>query len=260
MSSKRKQRLRDQKKLKGCVPPRLQSSWECLRDRKNTGLGGEPRPTMDQIWPSEKKVGNVQITYQKARCILRVGRQPGDPTSRENKHYHKYELAKAKHWWINRCPWSTLETSGLSRVRLLHTHGLQHTSFPELAQTHVHWVGDAIQPSHSLSSTSPLPYIFPSIRVFSNEFFLHIRQPKYCSFSFSISPSNGYSGLISFRINWMDLQAVQGTLKSLIQPHISKASIFQCSTFFLVQLSHPYMTTGKNIALTRRTKVMSLAK
>ena len=141
--------------LKGCVPPRLQSSWECLRDRKNTGLGGEPRPTMDQIWPSEKKVGNVQITYQKARCILRVGRQPGDLTSRENKHYHKYELAKAKHWWINRCPWSTLDTSGLSRVWLLHTHGLQHTSFPELAQTHVHWVGDAIHPSHSLSSTSP---------------------------------------------------------------------------------------------------------
>ena len=99
-----------------------------------------------------------------------------------------------------------------------------------------------------------LPYIFPSIRVFSNELVLHIRQPKYCSFSFSISPSNEYSALISFRINWMDLRAVQGTLKSLIQHHISKASIFQCSTFFLVQLSHPYMTTGKKHSFDQKDK------
>ena len=106
-----------------------------------------------------------------------------------------------------------------------------------------------------------LPSIFPSIRVFSNESVLCIRWPKYWSFSFNISPSNEYSGLISFRIDWFDLLAVQGTLKSLLQHHSSKASIFWCSTFFMVRLSHPYMTTGKNIALTRQTlvtEVMSL--
>ena len=106
-----------------------------------------------------------------------------------------------------------------------------------------------------------LPSIFPSIRVFSNESVLHIRWPKYWSFSFNISPSNEYSGLFSFRMDWLDLLAVQGTLKSLLQHHSSKASILWCSAFFVVQLSHPYMTTGKTIALTRRTfvdKVMSL--
>ena len=105
-----------------------------------------------------------------------------------------------------------------------------------------------------------LPSIFPSIRVFSNESVLCIRWPKYWSFSFSISPSNEYSGLISLRIDWLDLLAVQGTLKSL-QHHISKASVLWCSAFFIVQLSHTYMTTGKTIALTRWTfvsKVMSL--
>ena len=104
----------------------------------------------------------------------------------------------------------------------------------------------------------PIP---SSIRVFSNESVLHIRWPKSWSFSFSISPSHEYSGLISFRMSWLDLLEVQGTLKSLLQHHSSKASILQCSAFFMVQLSHPYMTTGKNIALTRRTfvgKVMSL--
>ena len=109
-----------------------------------------------------------------------------------------------------------------------------------------------------------LPPIFPSIRVFSNESALHIRWPKYWSFSFNISPSNEYSGLISFRMDWLDLLAVQRTLMSLLQHHsskASKASILWCSAFFIVQLSHPYMTTGKTIALTRRTfadKVMSL--
>ena len=96
-----------------------------------------------------------------------------------------------------------------------------------------------------------LPSIFPSIRVFSNESVLCIRWPRYWSFSFSISPSNEYSGLISFRKDWLDLLAVQGTLKGLLQHHSSKASILQCSTFFIVQLSHPYMTTGKTIALTQ---------
>ena len=106
-----------------------------------------------------------------------------------------------------------------------------------------------------------LPSIFPSIRVFSNESALRIRWPKYWSFSFNISPSNERPGLISFRMDWLDLPAVQGTLKSLLQHHSSKASVLQRSAFFTVQLSHPYMTTGKTIALTRRTfvgKVMSL--
>ena len=106
-----------------------------------------------------------------------------------------------------------------------------------------------------------LPSILPSIRVFSNESVLHIRWPKYCSFSFNISLSNAYSGLISFRIDWLDLLAVQGIHKSLLQHHSSKASVLQCSAFFTVQLSHPYMTTGKTIALTRQIfvgKVMSL--
>ena len=106
-----------------------------------------------------------------------------------------------------------------------------------------------------------LPSVFPSIRVFSNESTLRLRWPKYWSFSFSISPSNEYSGLISFRIDWSDLFADQGTLKSLLQYHSSKASVLRRSAFFIVQLSHPYMTTGKTIALTRWTfvgKVMSL--
>ena len=136
-----------------------------------------------------------------------------------------------------------------------------HHQLPELAQTHVHRVGDAIQPSHPLSTLSPPTFNLSQHQVFSNESVLHIRWPKYWSFSFNISPSNEYSGLISFRINWLDLLAVQGTLKSLLQHHSSKASILQRSAFFMVQLSHPYMTTGKTIALTRRTfvsKVMSL--
>ena len=105
------------------------------------------------------------------------------------------------------------------------------------------------------------PSIFPSIRVFSSESVLCIRWPKYWSFSFSINPSNEYSGLISFRIDWLDLLAAQGTLKSLLEHHSSKASILQCSAFFIVQLLHPYMSTGKSIALTRRNfvgKVLSL--
>ena len=115
---------------------------------------------------------------------------------------------------------------------------------------------DLMIPSNHLVFCHPLlllPSIFPSIRVFSNESVLHIRWSKYCSFSFNISPSNEYSGLISFRIDWLDLLAVQDTLKSLLQHHSSKASILWCSAFFMVQLSHPYMTTGKTRALTRRT-------
>jgi len=109
---------------------------------------------------------------------------------------------------------------------------------------------ESVMPSNHLILYCPLlllPSIFPSIRVFSNESVIHIRWPKYWSFSFSISPSNDYSGLISFRIDWLDLLAVQGTLKSLLQHHSSKASILWCSAFFMIQLSHPYMTTGKTI-------------
>ena len=119
-----------------------------------------------------------------------------------------------------------------------------HHQLPELAQTRVNQVGDAIQPSHPLLSPSPSSFNFPSIRVLSNESVLHIRWPKYWGFSFSISPSNEYSGLISFRMDWFDLFAVQGTLKSL-QHHNSKASILRHTAFFIVQLSHPCMTTGK---------------
>ena len=119
-------------------------------------------------------------------------------------------------------------------------------------------------PSNHLILCHPLllsPSIFPNIRVFSNESVLQIRWPKYWSFSLNISPSNEHPGLISFRMDWLDLLAVQGTLKSLLQHHSSKVSILWCSAFFIVQLSHPYMTTGKTIALTRQTfvgKVMSL--
>ena len=117
---------------------------------------------------------------------------------------------------------------------------------------------ELVTPSNHLILCHPLllpPSIFPTIRVFSSESVLCIRWPKYWSFSFSINPSNEYSGLISFRMDWLDLLAVQGSLKSLFQHHSSKASILQCSAFFIVQLSHPYMTIGKTIALTRWTFV-----
>ena len=136
-----------------------------------------------------------------------------------------------------------------------------HHQLQEFTQTHVHWVDDDIQPSHPLSSLSP-----PALNLSQHQGLfqwvssLH-RWPKYWSFSFSISPSNEYSRLISFRMDWLDLLAVQGTLKSLLQHHSSKASILWCLAFFIVQLSHPYTTTGKSIALTIKTfvsKVMSL--
>ena len=144
-------------------------------------------------------------------------------------------------------------------------HGLQHVRLPCPSLTPgacsnacplSHWCHVTIS-----SLSSPSPPVFPSIRIFSNESVLCIRQPKYWSFSFNISPSNEYSELISFRMDLLDLLAVQGTLKSLLQHHSSKASILQCSAFFIFQLSHPYMTTGKTVALTRQTfvyKVMSL--
>ena len=137
---------------------------------------------------------------------------------------------------------------------------VHHNSWRLLKLTSI----ELVMPSNHLILCCPLllpPSIFPSIRVFTNESVLRIRWPKYWSFSFNISPSSEYSGLISFRMDWLDLLAVQGTLKSLLQHHSSKASILQHAAFFIVQLSHPYMTTGKTIPLTRWTfvgKVMSL--
>ena len=135
-----------------------------------------------------------------------------------------------------------------------------HHQLPEFTQTHVHRVGDTTQPSHPLSALLLLSPIPPSIRVFSNESTLRMRWPEYWGFRFCISPSNEQPGLISFRMHWLDLLAVQGTLKSLLQHHSSKASILQRSAFFIFQLYHPYMTTGET-ALIRWTfvnKVMSL--
>ena len=148
-------------------------------------------------------------------------------------------------------PWQQDNTVHISSVQLLScptlfdpmnhsTPGLPvHHQLPEFTQTHVHRVGDAIQPSHPLLSPSLLPPIPPSIRVFSNESTLPMRWPKYWTFSFSISPSNEHPGLISFRMDWLDLLLVQGTLKSLLQHHSSKAPIFQHSAFLIVQISHP---------------------
>ena len=162
------------------------------------------------------------------------------------KHWEKIQFSLVTHSCPTLCDPMNRSMPGLP----------VHHQLPEFTQTHVHWVGDAIQPSHP-----PPVLIFPSIRVFSNESALHIRWPKYWSFSLNISPSNEYSGLISLRMDWLDLLAVQGTLKSLLQHHSSKASVLWHSAFFTVQLSHPYKTTGKIRALTRWTsvgKVLSL--
>ena len=135
---------------------------------------------------------------------------------------------------------------------------LVHRQLSESTQTHVHWVSDAIQPSDPLSSPSPPALNFSQHQVFSNESTLRISWPKYWSCSFKIRPSNEHPGLISFRMDWLDLFAVQGTLKSLLQHHSLKASVLLHSALFIVQLSHPYMTTGKTITLTRQTFVDKL--
>ena len=176
----------------------------------------------------------------------------GDCPSLERQSSIVYQFSSVQslsHVWL--CNPMDCSTSGLP----------VHCQLPEFTQTHVHWV---LMPSSHLILCHPLllpPSIFPSIRVFWNESALGISQPKCWSFSFSISPSNEHPGLISFRMDWLDLLAVQGTCKSLLQDHSSKALILWCSAFFIVQLSHPYMTTGETIALPRRTfvgKVMSL--
>ena len=159
-------------------------------------------------------------------------------------------LQLLSHVWLFVTPWTAAHQASLSIT--------SSQSLTKLISI------ESVMPSNHLILYHPLlllPSIFPSIRVFSNESVLWIRWPKYWTFSFSISPSNEYSGLISFRMDWLDLLAVQGTLKSLLQYHSSKASILWCSAFFIGQLSHPYMTTGKTIPLTRRTfvgKVISL--
>ena len=156
-----------------------------------------------------------------------------------------YQFSSVTQSWPTLCDPMDCSTPGLPVYHHL----------PEFAQTHVHQV---MMPSNHLILCCPLllpPSIFPSIRVFSNESVLHIRRPKYWTFSFSISPTNEHPGLISFRMDWLDLLAVQGTLKSLLQHRCSKGSIFQRSAFFIVQVSHPDMTTGKTIALTRQTFV-----
>ena len=175
----------------------------------------------------------------------------------EGNHSHKWKLQEGissvqslSHVQLFVTPWTAAHQASLS---ITNSWNLLKLMSIEL-----------VMPSSHLILCRPLllpPSIFPSIRVFSNESVLHIRWPKYWSFSFNISPSKEYSGLISFRMDWLDLLAVQGTLNSLLQHHSSKASILQCSVFFIVQHLHPYMTTGKTIALTRRTfvdEVMSL--
>ena len=161
-----------------------------------------------------------------------------------------YSVQSLSRVWLFATPWTAAHQASLSIAN-------SQTLFKLMSI-------DSVMPSKHLILCCPfllLPSIFSSISVFSNESVLHIRWPKYLSFSFSISPSNEYSGLISSRTDWLDLLTVQGTLKSLLQHHCSKASILRHSAFFKAQLSHPYMTTGKNIALTRWTfigKVISL--
>ena len=159
------------------------------------------------------------------------------------------------------CRWCSGTRSGLT---LCHPMDCGMPDFPVLhylqesdrhAQTHVHWVYDVIQPSHPMLPSSPPTFSLSQHQGLFTCVSPLIRGPKYCNFNFSTSPSNEYSGLISFRMDLFDLLAVQGTLKSLLQHHSSKTSILWCSAFFTVQLSHPYMTTGKTIALTRRTFV-----
>ena len=160
-----------------------------------------------------------------------------------------FKFSSAQALWLFLTPWTAACQDSLSIT--------SSQSLPKLMSI------ESVIPSNHLilCHTLLLPSIFPSIRVFSNESVLCIRWPNYWNFSFNISPSNEYPRLMSFRMDWLDLLAVQGTLKSLLQHHSSKAAILRCSAFFIVQLSHPYMTTGKTIALTRWTfvgKVMSL--
>ena len=169
-------------------------------------------------------------------------------TCKNNDKNHKMiklsSVQSLRHIWLFVTPWTAALQASMS---ITNSWSLLKLMFFK-----------SVMPSNHLILCRPLlllPPVFASIRVFSSESVLHIKWPKYWSFSFSISPSSEYSGLISFRMDWLDLLAAQGTLKSLLQHHSSKASVLQCSVFFIVQLSHPYMTTGKTIALTRWTFV-----
>ena len=165
------------------------------------------------------------------------------------KIFHSVQLLSRV--WLFATPRTDCSTPGLP----------VHHQLPESTKTHVHWVSDAIQPFHLLSTSSPPAFNLSQHQGLCKWVSSSYQWAKVWSFSFNISPSNEHSGLISFRMDWLDLLAVQGTFKSLLQHYSSKASVLQCSAFFIVQLSHPYTTTGKTIALTRRTfvdKVMSL--
>ena len=173
------------------------------------------------------------------------------PRSKDSTYTVQFSLVQSlSHVWLFETPWTAARQASLSI-----TNSRSSIRFTSI---------ESVMPSSHLILCRPLlllPPILPSIRVFSNESTLRMRWPKYWSFSFNISPSNEHPGLISFRMDWLDLLAVQGTIKSLLQHHSSKASILLCSAFLIVHVSHPYMTTGKTIALTSRTfvgKVMSL--
>ena len=180
---------------------------------------------------SRKKVQKVKKKKKKKKT-----------TTTTTKKTKKKTLGTEFRWLILEVLCISSLTHSLIMSNSLRPHEPQHarppwpSPSPEFTQTHVHWVGDAIQPSHPCRPLLLLPSIFPSIRVFSNESALLIRWPKYWNFSFNISPSNEHPGLISFRMDWLDLLAVQGILKSLLQHHSSKSSILQCSAFFTVQL------------------------
>ena len=221
-------------------------------------------------WPRAYPVGYWILCWQTEFPVCRLQGQPGTTSGSLSRGWAgggRLSALPGGMWWTCLLLWWTcglisslsVQSSSVAQSCLTlcdpmnrSTPGLPvHHQLLEFTQTHVHRVSDAIQPSHR-----PLllpPSIFPSIRVFSNESAFSIRWPKDWSFSFSISPSNEHLGLISFRMDWLDLLAVQGTLKSLLQHHSSKASILRRSAFVIVQLSHPYMSTGKTIALTRWT-------
>ena len=208
------------------------TSWE---------IDGETMETVrDSFWQGSKITADGDCSHEIKRCLL-LGRNAMTSLS---------SVQLFSHVWLFVTPWTAACQASLSNTN----------SWSLLKLISI----ELVMPSNHLILCCPLllpPSIFPRIRIFSNESPLHISWPKYWSFSFSIIPTNEYSGLISFRMDWLDLLAVQGTLKSLLQHHSSKASILWCSAFFTVQLSHSYMTTGKTIALTRWTfvgKVMSL--
>ena len=226
-------------------------------------------PVCWNVMPPETPVRHILETtvYQWGNRFYRIRSQPKIAQQRQSQ-------ALRPNWIVSK-PWVPMSALEFS-VQFSHsvmsdfatpwTAARQtspvHHQLLELTQTHARWVGDAIQPFHPLSSPSPPAFNLSQLQgLFKWVSSLHQMASKYWSFSFSISPSNEHSGLILFRMDWLDLLAVQGTLKSLLQHHSSKASILWCSAFFTVQLSYPYMTTGKTTALTRWTfvgKVMSL--